>query len=57
MSYYMYIDETLYEAPNFVCLPTGVDLTVDNKDEHTYPVEGWYWFDTEDQAKEFFGIK
>jgi hypothetical protein len=53
----MYIDETLYEAPNFVCLPTGVDLTVDNKDEHTYPVEGWYWFDTEDQAKEFFGIK
>jgi hypothetical protein len=57
MAFYSYTDNILYEAPNFVSLPIGLDLTVDNKDEHTYPVEGWYWFDTEDQAKEFFGIK
>jgi hypothetical protein len=57
MAFYSYTDNILYEAPNFVSLPIGIDLTVDNKDEHTYPVEGWYWFDTEELAKEFFGIK
>jgi hypothetical protein len=57
MAFYSYTDNILYEAPNFVSLPIGLDLTVDNKDEHTYPVEGWYWFDTEELAKEFFGIK
>jgi hypothetical protein len=57
MAFYSYTDNVLYEAPNFVSLPIGLDLTVDNKDEHTYPVEGWYWFDTEELAKEFFGIK
>jgi hypothetical protein len=57
MAFYSYTDNVLYEAPNFVSLPIGIDLTVDNKDEHTYPVEGWYWFDTEELAKEFFGIK
>lgn len=25
-------------------------LTVDNKDTHSYPVDGWYWFDSADEA-------
>jgi hypothetical protein len=23
---------------------------------YTYPVDGWYWFDTEAEAREFFGL-
>ena len=25
-------------------------LTADNQAQHTYPVNGWYWFDTLDEA-------
>ena len=28
----------------------------DQKDTYNYPVDGWYWFDSEDQAYEFFNI-
>ena len=27
------------------------------KDTYTYPVEGWYWFDSEEDAYVFFGIE
>ncbi len=26
------------------------------KNDYTYPVKGWYWFDTEDQARLFFDL-
>lgn len=25
-------------------------LNVDNKDTNTYPIDGWYWFDTREDA-------
>lgn len=25
-------------------------------DQYTYPINGWYWFDTEADARAFFGI-
>jgi len=28
----------------------------EQKDTYTYPVDGWYWFDTEEQAYNYFGI-
>lgn len=28
----------------------GYTLSAANKDEHTYPVDGWYWFTTLDSA-------
>ena len=34
-----------------------VTLTKETKDEFTYPQDGWYWFETEDEAKSFFGVK
>lgn len=49
MSFYKRENETLFIAPIFV-LNTNVNLTVDNHTEHTYPVDGWYWFDTLDEA-------
>lgn len=34
-----------------------VTLKVEDKDKFTYPQDGWYWFDTEDEAYLFFEIK
>lgn len=42
-------------APNAVRAPT-YDLFRADKDTYTYPVEGWSWFDSEDEAKAFFGV-
>lgn len=36
----------------------GLDLDLHylQKDTYTYPVQGWYWFDTIEEAHLFFGI-
>lgn len=49
MPFYKRENEELHAAPLFVSGP-GFELTAANKDEHSYPVEGWYWFDTLDAA-------
>lgn len=49
MPFYKRQDEELLIAPNFVHAP-DYSLTVENKDEYTYPVDGWYWFDNLDAA-------
>jgi hypothetical protein len=49
MAYYKREGEELIVAPNGVDGP-GYSLTPENYSEHTYPVSGWYWFDTLDQA-------
>jgi len=46
----------LYYAPNFVSTPT-FDLYKEQKDTYTYPFDGWYWFDSENDAYEFYGIE
>jgi hypothetical protein len=33
-----------------------LDLHYSQKDTYTYPVQGWYWFDTEEEAKTFFNL-
>lgn len=35
----------------------SVMLIASAKDEFTYPQDGWYWFDTEDEAYSFFGLE
>jgi hypothetical protein len=47
-------DQLLF-GPNGVMGPT-YDLERSSKDTHTYPVEGWYWFDSEAEAREFFDL-
>lgn len=54
MSYFNYTDEELFQS-DFISLD-GLDLTTLDKDDHTYPVQGWYWFDTLEEAKAFFNI-
>ena len=31
-------------------------LTKENKDSYTYPVDGWYWFESEQEARVFFDL-
>jgi hypothetical protein len=44
--------EILY-APNLV-YNVNYTLNADLKDDYTYPVDGWYWFDTIELAYSFF---
>ena len=55
MSFYKYDSEMLLEGPNFV-LNKDYELRAETHDQHTYPVDGWSWFDTLEEAKAFFGI-
>lgn len=52
--FYNYQDGVLLNG-NVVTTP-NVELTVETKDDFDYPVEGWHWFDTEEEAREFFGV-
>lgn len=50
-------DQNFFEAPNFVEAP-DYSLFKEEKDTYTYPTEGgWYWFDTLEEAKQFFNIQ
>jgi hypothetical protein len=53
--FYKLEDSQLLYGPNGVMGPT-YDLERSSKDAHTYPVEGWYWFDSEADAREFFEL-
>lgn len=53
--FYNYIDNILTSGP-FIQFPNGVLLHPEHLDEVTLPYEGWYWFDTEEEAKTFFGL-
>jgi hypothetical protein len=46
----------LLYGPNFV-LNKDYELLRDKYNEYTYPVDGWHWFDTSEQAYTFFGIE
>lgn len=44
----------VYSSGNLV--GPGWELNRADKDTYSYPVNGWYWFDTETAAKEALGI-
>jgi hypothetical protein len=46
--------ELIY-APNFV-LNKNFELYKETHDQHTYPVDGWHWFDSETEARTFLNI-
>ena len=45
MAFYKLIGDTLHCGPNFIHAP-GYSLLADQHGAYTYPVDGWYWFDT-----------
>ena len=53
--FYKYEEPSLHHGPNYVLAPE-YELLKETKDDHTYPIDGWYWFDTIEEARAFFGI-
>jgi hypothetical protein len=43
-------------GPNFV-LNANYDLRKETKDQHIYPTDEWYWFDSIEEAYTFFGLE
>ena len=50
------LDGELLYGPNFV-LNANYELRKETHEQHTYPVDGWYWFDSESEARRFFGME
>lgn len=40
----------LMYGPNFVC-NADYKLTRETKDQNIYPIDGWFWFNSESEAK------
>jgi hypothetical protein len=47
--------DLLLHGPNFV-LSANYELRRETKDQHTYPTDGWHWFDSEEEARAFLGL-
>ena len=45
--------DSILVGEDFVFSPS-VTLKAEDKDLYTYPQDGWYWFDTFDEALKFF---
>lgn len=54
--FYKLHKDALGWGPNFVENATYA-LYKENKDDYTYPVDGWYWFESLEEAQNFFGIE
>ena len=50
------LDGDVLFGPNFV-LNANYELRRETKDQHSYPVDGWSWFDTKEEAYAFFGVE
>jgi hypothetical protein len=53
--FYKKDNEELFYAPNIV-EGNGFVLVAQDKDQYEYPVDGWVWFDSEEEAEEVFNI-
>jgi hypothetical protein len=49
------LDGDLLYGPNFV-LNANYELERLTHDQYEYPIDGWYWFDSEEEARVFFGL-
>lgn len=45
----------MLRAGKFVFGP-GFELQRDQKETYNYPVDGWYWFDSAEEAATFFDV-
>lgn len=59
--FYKNEDGTVYYAPNYVYGPyLEYVLLAEEKDEYieldVLPIDGWYWFDSAEEAYAFFGL-
>jgi hypothetical protein len=54
--FYKNEDGLLLSGPNFV-LSGSYNLYREEKHTYTYPIGGWYWFDSIEEACAFFEIE
>lgn len=52
--FYKYENEQLQFANSIIS--TDYILIKEDKDNYQYPVDGWYWFESEEEAKQFFNV-
>ena len=51
------MNDELFCGPNFVYgAYDAFRLFREERNTYTYPVDGWYWFDSEEEARIFFNI-
>lgn len=50
MAFYKRDGEELLVGENFVSAPS-FELLAEHHTEYDYPVDGWYWFDTQSEAE------
>lgn len=55
--FYHYTEETGLTYGPHVQFPDGNFLHLDLLETYQFPVQDWYYFETEQEAKDFFGIK
>ena len=55
MSFYKLDDGILLEGPNAVYAPSFT-LLKEDKDTYTYPIDGWYWANSEEEARVVLGL-
>jgi hypothetical protein len=48
--FYKKENDTLFYAPNII-EGDGYVLVAQDKDQYEYPIDGWTWFDSEEEAK------
>jgi hypothetical protein len=53
--FYKLIENELFHGPNYV-VSQSYNLYKEEKNLYQYPVEGWYWFDSETEARIFFNM-
>lgn len=51
--FYKKQNEELLYGPNIV-EGSGYVLLAQEKDAYEYPIDGWYWFNSEEEARVFF---
>lgn len=49
------LDGDLLHGPNFV-LNADYSLYKETHDQNVYPIDGWYWFDSEEEAHIYFEL-
>lgn len=53
--FYKKQNEELLYAPNII-ESNGYVLLAQDKDSYEYPIDGWFWFESEDASMEYFGV-
>ena len=55
--FYKLLDQETKEISEGPCVHSAeYFLTEESKDSYEYPVDGWYWFETLEEAQQYFGL-